>query len=318
MQPNKECKKCRVLLWNYATDSLDKNESQLVLNHLENCPSCSKEYYSIKKIATAMNTTPEPDGEFQKALHAKLISASVEMERERKASGNSFKEKIEKFRSYGGWKSLAPALVCLVLAVGFFSSGLFENWMDSDKIIQTGNPSVQTQTPAAEETLPSTTENEVSTVASAPKNNSSTDNVKVNEITEQAPQAEPQKEIGDDIPAVPAPVSEPIPASEPIEQEPMAMSGRTVMNSANIISTDDIESFINSPDIGFDLSECVTDIQADTLLPGLPENAVVLSLSPEQWTDLLEYMNSNNISVQQAQQNEDQRELLVILTECEE
>lgn len=317
MKQNKECRKCKVLLWDYVSNFLDDGQSQWILNHLENCPSCTAEYNSIKKIHTAMSIVPEPSHDFEKALHAKLVSASIEIETERKKS-NSFKEKLEKFRSYGGWKSLAPALVCLVLAVGFFSSGLFENWMDSDKIIQTENPSVQTQTPAAEETLPSTPENEISTVASAPKNNSSTDNVKVNEITEQAPQAEPQKEIGDDIPAVPAPVSEPIPASEPIEQEPMALSGRTVMNSANIISTDDIESFINSPDIGFDLSECVTDIQADTLLPGLPENAVVLSLSPEQWTDLLEYMNSNNFSVQQAQQNEDQREILVILTECEE
>ena len=317
MKQNKECRKCKVLLWDYVSNFLDDGQSQWILNHLENCPSCTAEYNSIKKIHTAMSTMPEPSCDFDKALHAKLVSASIEIETERKKS-NSFKEKLEKFRSYGGWKSLAPALVCLVLAVGFFSSGLFENWMDSDKIIQTENPSVQTQTPAAEETLPSTPENEISTVASAPKNNSSTDNVKVNEITEQAPQAEPQKEIGDDIPAVPAPVSEPIPASEPIEQKPMAMSGRTVMNSANIISTDDIESFINSPDIGFDLSECVTDIQADTLLPGLPENAVVLSLSPEQWTNLLEYMNSNNISVQLAQQAENQGEIFVIITECEE
>ena len=98
----------------------------------------------------------------------------------------------------------------------------------------------------------------------------------------------------------------------------MTMPGRTVMNPANIISVDSIENFLNNTDMGFDLNGCVADIQASTLLPGLSNDAVVLSLNPEQWTKLLEYTNSNNISVQQAQQNESQREILVVITECEE
>jgi len=283
MQTKNECKKCKSCLWDYASGSLDNNQSQWTFNHIENCPSCAAEYSSVKKILTAMSSVPEPSRDFEKTLHAKLVSASIEMETERKKS-NSFKEKLEKSRTYGGWKVVAPALVCLTLTIGVFSTGLYQRWMNSDDVIQSDYSQVQTSAPViTEEPTPAPVKTEYPDVSVTPDNNLS-DNSNNTVIPSPADNADIeitlQDENANDISTVPMPasepmiVSEPIPAAEPVEETEPANIGRALKNQVYLVQIDGVDRFVAE----HNLNDCKTDIQPSSLVPGLSGKAVVLKL----------------------------------------
>ena len=120
---------------------------------------------------------PEPQmpDTFQDALHLKLTVAAEEMEAEKNRSlkdklarwmepgvwkeaflgfGNgTIRDKMERFGHLGGWKIMAPAMVCVALSVGVFSTGLYHRWMAADDVLtadyQTEESLGQTEKPNA-------------------------------------------------------------------------------------------------------------------------------------------------------------------------
>lgn len=127
-----DCKQCKAMLFDYVSDLTTDRQNGQMKDHLAQCSVCQKEYQEITKMLDLLSQIEEPelpDG-FQLQLHQKLVE--VANGREKKPS---FLESLKDIFSYGGWKTVAPALVCLVLVIGVFGSGLYEDWKDADSVL---------------------------------------------------------------------------------------------------------------------------------------------------------------------------------------
>lgn len=154
-----DCDKCREQLFDFVSDAVDLTHSKWIEEHLRQCTSCQTEFQEIKKMLQVLEEDPEPriPENFQSTLHLKLAQAAEEMNaarsrsfRERAAHwmepntwkdaflgfGNgTFRNKIEHFGQLGGWKVMAPAMVCLTLTIGVFSTGLYQSWIEADGVL---------------------------------------------------------------------------------------------------------------------------------------------------------------------------------------
>jgi len=172
-QNNQACKGCREKLFDYVTDCTTSKETASVQAHLEHCDSCKKEYQEICEMLSVLHELPEaelPKG-FQLSLHQKLVQAADEMQ---KAKERSFLGWLRRVRAMGGWKVVAPALVCLVLVLGVYSGGVFDQWMQADSVILSGGTQPAVSTTVPEETNapteePAVTQKPRSVATKAPK-----------------------------------------------------------------------------------------------------------------------------------------------------
>ena len=76
------CQKIKKLLNPYIDKTLDSGMSKQVDEHLKSCPSCNKEYQSIKEVITSLNslsTKPAP-ADFTQSLMAKISQEEIQIQ----------------------------------------------------------------------------------------------------------------------------------------------------------------------------------------------------------------------------------------------
>ena len=127
-----DCKQCKAMLFDYVSDLTNDRQNGRMKDHLAQCSVCQKEYQEVTRMLDVLSHIEEPelpDG-FQLQLHRRLVEAANGREKK-----PSFLESLKDIFSYGAWKTVAPALVCLVLVIGVFGSGLYEDWKDADSVL---------------------------------------------------------------------------------------------------------------------------------------------------------------------------------------
>ncbi len=169
-----ECKRCKDLLFDFASGLTEEKQNQWMKIHLEECPACKQEYEEVMQIVHVMKSMDEPElpPGFQIQLHKKLVDAATD-----KKKGSVLDGLKETFEA-GRWRAFAPALACLVLVIGVFGSGLYDDWKNADVVI-VGEKS--NNTPAIvstqEEVMPSAPPIEKSLTPVPPKVESKPENV---------------------------------------------------------------------------------------------------------------------------------------------
>ena len=77
-----DCQKIKKLLNSYIDKTLDTATAQQVDEHLKSCPSCNKEYRSLKKVITSLNslsTQPVPTN-FTQNLMTKISRDEIQIQ----------------------------------------------------------------------------------------------------------------------------------------------------------------------------------------------------------------------------------------------
>ncbi len=166
---NKDCQSCRTQLWEFAAQEMEPEQETWMQQHLKGCLFCRKEYEKVQQILTVMHAEKEPElsETFAETLHLKLMETAEEMAA---AKQNSFKEKLrrrlapsfwktmpegfgkapmqqrsQQFWHWSGFKIVTPALICMIISVGIFSTGLYQQWMGAGDILQADPVSPNTQ-----------------------------------------------------------------------------------------------------------------------------------------------------------------------------
>ncbi len=126
-----ECKRCKDLLFDFASGLTEEKQNKWMKIHLGECPACIQEYEEVMQIVHVMKDmdAPELPSGFQLQLHKKLVEAA-----NHKDKASIFDGLRETF-GMGRWKVFAPALACLVLVIGVFGSGLYDDWKNADVVI---------------------------------------------------------------------------------------------------------------------------------------------------------------------------------------
>ncbi len=132
MQEN-NCSIYKEQLFDYVSDLLGDTEREALLSHIQLCPECKNELTEIQAILKA--TADIPELEVPSSLK---ISVSEKLaEQSRKATSNRIV-----FRRFA---SVAiPFAACIALAVGIFSNGTIDKFMNADNIISSGKTEVST------------------------------------------------------------------------------------------------------------------------------------------------------------------------------
>lgn len=156
---NDDCKIYRMQLFDYVSDMLSEAESEALLSHLDNCPQCKEELLKIKTILGAATALPEvevPEG-LRESISAQ-ISSLADNPRPRKVYS------IRRFASVA-----LPLAACAVLAIGIYSNGLLDSFINSDEILSssvtTETESVSPSNETHNDETPTTTENENTAIA---------------------------------------------------------------------------------------------------------------------------------------------------------
>jgi len=113
------CKKIKKLLNPYIDKTLDADVSKQIEEHLKSCPSCNKEYQSLKEIITSLNslsTQPAP-ADFAQSIMTKISQEEIQIQ-------SSWVDRIKKQISIPKF-SLAGIAATAVLIVFFAFTFIF-------------------------------------------------------------------------------------------------------------------------------------------------------------------------------------------------
>lgn len=297
MQMN--CKHCQDSLWKFFTQELSDIETIKIKEHLQGCPSCRQEAEHVSLLVSALREDIPLPASFSADLHEKLTRAAEEMAAEKPSK--------QKLSQWGGFKVLAPALVCLALVVGVFSSGLYDQWQEADRILTeppiTTSAPVESDPPTPAITNPVATTSKPTTEVSAPAR------------TEAVPTAE--------VPVVdtPSPASMehvPAPASLDAEDTPAGFAIPRQYDRVTCLTLPNTQAFLDGWQTasGYEWENYIIETDPHELLPGIDADATVLQLSSELTESLLSFEMSTSIT--QDGLSADQSEFLIIITEDEE
>ncbi|MEE1014248.1 MAG: zf-HC2 domain-containing protein [Clostridia bacterium] len=248
-----DCQHCQDLLFDYVSHLTEDSQAKQIQTHLAHCPSCKKEYDEIRAMLSVMENAPEPElpEGFQLSLHQKLVQTAEEMEQQK---AHSLAGWLHRMKNYGIWQVAAPALVCLALVIGVFSSGLYDQWRNADQVLTgevppqptassnieaTPQPELQSDTDADQQKKPVASPQPKSTVAFS----------SAESTTAPAMPEDTKEDIGNaqadssNIPEAAAAEPEVITADTEaamamIEDAPAAYTGRISENSTNATMTD--------------------------------------------------------------------------------
>ncbi len=224
-----DCKVYCAMLFDYVSDLLSDEEKADLLSHLDICPDCKEELLKIQAIIGAAQTLPEvevPDG----------LRESVAEQ----ISDIANKPKHRNIYTLRRFASVAlPLAACAVLAIGIYSNGLLDSFVNSDDILSSAvstetetlqSPTYTDETPTAENVTPTTTQsknngsahiksdtsskNKTEVKSETPANNPIPEDVATDNATavSEAVQNDVSTDTSDDsenfvAPAMPAPVS---------------------------------------------------------------------------------------------------------------
>lgn len=134
---NADCEVYRAMLFDYVSDNLSEQDKAELLMHIELCPECKKELCEAEAIISAASELDEV--EVPDKLRA-AVSASL-------AAEAATVRKRTDIRRYA-LRTLLPVAACAALAVGIYSGGIYDRFVNSDDILSEGTK-IQT-----EESLP--------------------------------------------------------------------------------------------------------------------------------------------------------------------
>jgi len=77
-----DCQKIKKLLNPYIDQTLDVDTDKQVDKHLKSCPTCNKEYQSIKELITSLNSlSPQPaPADFTQSIMAKISQEDIQIQ----------------------------------------------------------------------------------------------------------------------------------------------------------------------------------------------------------------------------------------------
>ncbi len=295
----KDCKHCRESLWGYITHELSFNESKKIEEHLQDCPSCKQEAERIKLLVSALHEEIPLPADFTENLHQKLSRAAEEM-----AAKTPARRKLPR---RGSFKTLVPALACLALVIGVFSSGLYDQWQNADQILT--NPPVESSTPI-ESSAPVETKTPAGSSASAPTVTNPVTPVEPVPTTETAPVTDtPEVASGENTPAVASVDTEEIPAGFSIPRQTDKVTCLTLFDSHAFLESWQEVS-------GYDWETYLVETNPRELLPGVTDDTAVLQLPKDAFDSLLAFEEA--LSITQTGLAEEKTEFLIIITKDEE
>ncbi len=310
-----DCNQCQDLLWSYLAHELSDSEAKKLETHLQGCPSCQAEAEMLTQVVSSLREEIPLPATFSAELHQKLSLASQEMTTGKPNLRKRFLEGFKGLPKYPVFRTLAPALVCLVLVVGVFSSGLFDQWNTADQILNepTGNTPVSTSNPV-ETASPSHPAN---TDAPSPSGESSTPTTTPQTKSPITPTGKPSQAIASTNPASAEP--EPTPDTEtPATETPVTpaiesapASAEDIPSPASIededtpvifaiprhrpkvvcLTVEDAEVFLNNwqDATGYDWEPYIQDVSANELVLDADPTSPVLELSSDAFNSLMDY-----------------------------
>lgn len=302
-----DCNGYRDLLWSYVAGELSDSESEKIEKHLQGCPSCRQEAEELSLIVASLNEEIPLPPNFTQELHEKLISVSEELATEKPPVKETFWSGWKTLPRNRAFRTLAPALVCLVLAVGVFSTGLFDKWQTADHLVT--DPSLTPDKPSSVSVVTKDDEPEDSTPSVAHK--------AVTQTPKEAPAPAAESEIIPETPPVVA--SDPAPADAEHSPAPASVEGEDLPATFAIprhrpmivcLTVANAEEFLNNwkSSSSFDWSSALQDIAPEELVSGVDPNTLVLKLNRTAFDSLMEYADTQEMS-------ESQGETLIIFTE---
>ncbi len=295
---NALCKKCKGLLFDYVSDNTKQKQSQWIEEHLAHCPSCKKEYDEICLMLSVLGEESKvelPAG-FQLSLHRKLVAATQEKKAENTGSW------LHRLKDMQGMRTVVPALMCLVLVIGVFSSGFFAEWQNADSVIL-GEPQQTVEEPqqiVAETQPPVETPIPSAVATTAPKQ----------VVPKQTPQktAEPKNELEQESVAVKdVQVAQSVEeengiavASETTEHDKISSgSSRAVMMVEDAIEEVAPSYMVKIPQaisVFFEEAELTTSVDWTAKVVSGDATVALLCLSESEWEILSAYIQSLNLS----------------------
>ena len=124
MKNNFSCEKCQDILFDYASDLLDKKSSAAVLTHISTCSDCKKKFDDINAMLNVMQSAEifELPDNFDRVLHMNLVNTSEVMKE------HSTEPWWRRFVLNRHWKSITSAALAFVLVVSVTSTGLYQHF----------------------------------------------------------------------------------------------------------------------------------------------------------------------------------------------
>ncbi len=299
----KDCRHCQSSLWDFITQELSASETKKIEEHLQGCPSCRQEAEKLKLLIPALREEVPLPEHFSATLHQKLSRAAEEM-----AAQKPIRKKLPQ---WGGFKTLAPALVCLGLVVGVFSSGLYDQWKNADELL-TESP-VQSSAPKVD---PAQAERSAPIEAPVPARDSSPAPLVTNPNS-----AEPAPVEADsiaDAPEVATAENTPAVASLEGEDGPTGLALPRQTQHITCLTLLDSQAFLDGwqEASGYDWETYLVNTDPRELLSGVTDDTMVLQLPPDVLDSLLAFEEA--LSITQDGLAEEKTEFLIIITEDEE
>ncbi len=321
-----DCKHCQELLWSYLAKELSESESKLIEAHLRDCPSCRADAVALAPVVSSLREEIPMPATFSAELHKKLTLAAEEMAAE-PSSGKGFMEKLKTLPRSPFFRTLAPALVCLVLVVGVFSSGLFDTWNNADQILidpaekspVVTQPPAPTKAPSPEVTPEPLVPADEPTPPAKPRSSNSSTPQPEPSNTESLPT--PTVAVPETAPATiadaPTPVDigdTPAPASISPEEPSTGFALPRHLPTVTFLHVEDTEQFLNSwqEQFEYDWKSAIQSVPPDGVPVGDCPSITILKLDMDAFQNMIAYADSME------EPPDTQGETLLIFTEDEE
>ena len=123
------CKKIKKLLNPYIDKTLDADVSKQIDEHLKSCPSCSKEYLSLKEVIASLNslsTQPAP-ADFAQSIMTKISQEEIQIQ-------SSWVDHIKKQISIPKFSFRLAGIAATAVLIVFFAFTFIFNTPDTPLI----------------------------------------------------------------------------------------------------------------------------------------------------------------------------------------
>lgn len=120
-----DCDICKDMLYDYVSDNLSTENKTAVEKHIGLCPRCAEELTEVKGLISMLNG-------FEEVPVPKDLELSLNKALEETANEIKIKNKRLRFRRVTS--AIVPFAAAAVLAIGLYSGGAFDKYINSDSI----------------------------------------------------------------------------------------------------------------------------------------------------------------------------------------
>jgi len=123
------CKKIKKLLNPYIDKTLDADVSKQIDEHLKSCPSCSKEYLSLKEVIASLNSlsTQPASADFAQSIMTKISQEEIQIQ-------SSWVDHIKKQISIPKFSFRLAGIAATAVLIVFFAFTFIFNTPDTPLI----------------------------------------------------------------------------------------------------------------------------------------------------------------------------------------